>query len=60
MPAAEKLIAKGMPVGTLVMDPAFAVDLLNKGFSFVACGTDTGLLAKATDALLANVKGAMR
>ena len=60
MPAAEKLIAKGMPVGTLVMDPAFAADLLNKGFSFVACGTDTGLLAKATDALLANVKGAMR
>jgi len=56
MPAAKKLMAKGVPVGTLVMDPAFAAKLLNDGFTFVACGQDTTLLAKATDAALATVK----
>jgi 4-hydroxy-2-oxoheptanedioate aldolase len=55
-PAADKLIAAGVPVGTLVTDPAFAADLLNSGFTFVACGTDAGLLAKAADGLLANVR----
>lgn len=58
-PAAQKLMAKGMPVGTLVNDPAFAADLLREGFSFVACGTDTVLLARASDALLAGVKSAL-
>lgn len=56
-PAAQKLIAQGVRVGTLVLDPSFAAELLNEGFTFVACGTDASLLAKATDALLANVKG---
>ena len=55
-PAAQALIAQGMPVGTLVQDPAFAAQLLNEGFSFVACGSDTGLLARGSDALLATVK----
>ena len=45
-----------MPVGTLVSDPAFAAELLNDGFSFVACGSDAGLLAKGADNLLATVK----
>jgi len=58
-PAAQKLIAKGMPVGTLVMDPDFATELLNEGFTFVACAVDTSLIAKASDALLAKVKGGM-
>lgn len=58
-PAAQKLIAKGIPVGTLVLDPAFATELLNEGFSFVACGTDASLLAKASDQLLAKVKGGL-
>lgn len=56
-PAARKLIDKGMPVGTLVSSADFAAELLNDGFSFVACGSDSGLLAKGSDALLANVKG---
>ncbi len=56
MPAARKLMNKGVPVGTLVMDPDFAANLLNDGFTFVACGQDTSLLAKATDAALAAVK----
>jgi len=59
-PVARRLMDKGMPVGTLVTDPAFATELLNEGFSFVACGTDTGLLAKASDTLLATVKGGLK
>jgi len=58
-PAVQKLIAKGIPVGTLVLDPAFATELLNEGFTFVACGTDASLLAKASDHLLATVKGGL-
>ena len=56
MPVAERLIANGVAVGTLVQDAKFGADLLNKGFSFVACGTDTILLAKSADAQLASVK----
>ncbi|WP_342077571.1 HpcH/HpaI aldolase/citrate lyase family protein [Yoonia sp. SS1-5] len=55
-PAAQKLIAQGVPVGTLVMDPAFATELLNDGFTFVACATDASLLARASDAVLTHVK----
>lgn len=55
-PAAKALIAKGMPVGTLVLDADFASNLLRDGFSFVACGSDTGLLARGADGLLASVK----
>lgn len=55
-PAARKLMERGMPVGTLVSDPTFAAELLNDGFSFVACGSDAGLLAKGADNLLASVK----
>ncbi len=56
-PAARKLMDRGMPVGTLVSDPAFAAELLNDGFSFVACGSDSGLLAKGADTLLSTVRG---
>lgn len=56
VPVARALMASGMPVGTLVTDPDFAMTLLNEGFTFVACGTDTGLLAKATDGLLARMR----
>ena len=55
MPVAKKLIAKGVPVGTLVSDAAFSAKLIQEGFTFVACGSDTGLLAKASDHLLAEV-----
>lgn len=59
-PCALRLMAKGMPVGTLVNDAAFAAQLLNEGFTFVACGTDTTLLARATDALLSNVRSKLK
>lgn len=58
-PVAKTLIARGMPVGTLVSDPGFAADLMDEGFTFVACGLDTGLLARASDKLLADVKAHM-
>lgn len=57
MPAAQKLMARGMPCGTLVQDAGFAAELVRNGFTFVACGSDTGLLAKSSDALLADVRG---
>lgn len=59
-PAARALMSRGMPVGTLVSDPAFAADLLNDGFSFVACGSDAGLLAKGADNLLGQVRSALK
>lgn len=58
-PVARRLIDAGMPVGTLVSDAAFAAELLRDGFTFVACGSDAGLLARGADALLASVKGAL-
>jgi 4-hydroxy-2-oxoheptanedioate aldolase len=57
MPVARKLIAAGIPVGTLVTEATFARKLLNEGFSFVACGTDAGLLARGADNLLKTMKG---
>lgn len=55
-PAAQKLIKAGIPVGTLVFDPAFAKGLLAEGFSFVACGSDLLLLARGADALNATMR----
>ncbi|MCX7558757.1 aldolase/citrate lyase family protein [Sulfitobacter sp. F26204] len=55
-PVAKKLMARGMPVGTLVLDPSFATELLKDGFSFVACGSDVSLLAKASDKLLEDMQ----
>lgn len=60
MPAARALMDNGVPVGTLVLDPDFAAKLLKDGFTFVACGVDTALLANASDNLLAKMKVAIR
>ena len=54
-PVARQLIEAGVAVGTLVSDAKFAARLMNEGFGFVACGSDTGLLARSSDALLASV-----
>ena len=43
-PVAKKLRAKGMPVGTLVLDVPFARQLIADDFTFVAVGTDAALL----------------
>lgn len=57
MPAARKLMAAGIPVGTLVTDATFARKLLDDGFTFVACGIDAGLLARGADNLLKTMTG---
>ena len=59
MPVAKQLMANGVRVGTLVLDAQFAAKLIKEGFTFVACGSDLGLLAKSADNLLASVKGAL-
>ncbi|MGV8986793.1 MAG: HpcH/HpaI aldolase family protein [Cypionkella sp.] len=56
LPAARKLMAAGIPVGTLVTDSAFAHKLLGEGFTFVACGVDTSILARGADALLKSMR----
>ncbi len=56
LPAAKRLMAAGIPVGTLVGDSAFARKLLDDGFTFVACGVDTGILARGADALLKSMQ----
>lgn len=55
---AKKLKAAGIPVGTLSTNPAFAAELINDGFDFVACGLDSDVLAKGADALLAQMRKA--
>ena len=60
LPVAESLIAQGIPVGTLVLDAGFASRLLNRGFTFVACGADSALLARAADQLLDQVKSGLQ
>lgn len=52
MPVAKALIADGVPVGTVVGDVGFARNLVNEGFTFVACGADVGILARGADAAL--------
>jgi len=56
MPAAKALTGNGVRVGTLVQDPEFARNLISEGFTFVACGSDAGLLARGADSLLEKVK----
>ena len=56
MPVAQSLIAKGVPVGSLTLEPEWAKALLAQGFTFVACGMDNALLARAADALLADLR----
>jgi len=60
MAAAKKVIALGKPVGTLVNSAEKGTELLNAGFSFVACGSDLGLLARGADALLADVRKGLK
>ena len=55
-PTAKKLIAAGIKVGTLVFDTAFAGDLIEEGFAFVACGSDAVMLARGADSLAATMR----
>ncbi len=57
--AADVVRAVGKPAGTLVQAADKAVQLFGQGFSFVACGSDLGLLARGADKLLADVKSGL-
>lgn len=57
MPVAQELMKAGVPVGTLTVNPDKARELLDAGFTFVACGIDVGILARGADELLAKVRG---
>ncbi|MCL4131865.1 UNVERIFIED_CONTAM: hypothetical protein GTU68_031251 [Idotea baltica] len=57
---AKRVEAVGKPAGTLVFDPAKASALLNDDFTFIACGSDLGLLARGADNLLADVRKDIR
>jgi 4-hydroxy-2-oxoheptanedioate aldolase len=59
-PVAARIVEAGTPVGTLVSDTDLAAELFGVGFTFVACGTDSGLLARSTDALLATMRDHLR
>jgi len=58
-PVSRRLAGKGVAVGTLVSDLDFATELLNAEFTFVACATDAGLLARAADNAVATIRGAL-
>lgn len=50
-PLARRLNEAGVAVGTLVQDTDFAAELFRDGFTFVACGQDNAMLARAADRL---------
>lgn len=54
--ALTRIRATGKAAGILNFNPAEARELLGKGFGFIAVGSDTGLLARGTETLLASVK----
>lgn len=56
-PVAKALIDKGIAVGTLVSDLEFAKTLIGEGYSFIACGVDTAVLARGADAIVSTMKG---
>ncbi len=51
--------AAGKPAGTLVGDPAKALELFDAGFAFVACGSDVNLMVKSADAQLKTMRDAL-
>lgn len=55
--AAKRIRAAGKAAGILAMEEAMARRCLEQGYSFVAIGADVVLLAKATRALAASLKG---
>jgi len=54
--AADRLLAAGIPVGTLVLDSEAARALIARGFTFVGCGVDVMLLRQAADDLVAKMR----
>lgn len=49
--AADRAAKVGIPIGSLAVDPDVARKYFDYGYSFIAVGVDTVLLARASDAL---------
>jgi len=49
----------GKPAGTLVGDADFAIQLFEKGFTFVACSSDQNILVKNADLQIKKIKEAI-
>jgi len=56
--AVTRLQAIGTPAGILTFSPDEAETYIGWGFTFVAVGSDLGILARGADALAARIKGA--
>ncbi len=54
--AAAKVQAMGKPTGTLIGDTSRVKQCFDAGMSFVACGSDLNLMARAAEALLVKVR----
>ncbi|MEM6620485.1 MAG: aldolase/citrate lyase family protein [Pseudomonadota bacterium] len=55
-PVAKRLMDAGVPVGTLVLDPVFARQLIDEGFTFVACAMDSAILARGADSIVKHMR----
>jgi 4-hydroxy-2-oxoheptanedioate aldolase len=58
--AFRRIQAAGKAVGILTLDEALAKKHVEMGATFIAVGTDTNLMVKATSGLLARFKGAQQ
>ncbi len=47
------------PAGTLVGDPDFAIQLFEKGFTFVACSSDQNILVKNADLQIKKIRSSL-
>ena len=56
----EAATKAGIPCGTLVGTPDRAAELLDGGFTFVACSSDLNLLVRSADAQLAEIRNALK
>lgn len=52
----SRIRAAGKPAGILTADPVLATRFLEMGFTFVATGSDAGVLARGTEALVAQFR----
>ncbi|QHQ34331.1 HpcH/HpaI aldolase family protein [Algicella marina] len=55
--AADRVLAMGVPVGTLIAVPDRVRECVDRGFTFTACGSDLNLVARGADNLVKMYKG---
>lgn len=55
----RRITASGKPAGSLIMDTAFAIELMNEGASFIAVTIDSRLLMTSLEKVLVRTKALM-